>query len=171
MHQDDKDFALWKRLTEKQRDCLDLLVQRKTSKQIARILDISKPTVDQRITAARTILGTADRDETALLYAHLKAAYDRIIYDPVDLPLRPELVPSNFPDGDPETLFSLRDSRWSSENGDGYRGAFLPSGGLWRHDLEPRQRIVMYTAILVAIAIVLLAGISIAQTLSVLFSG
>src|SRR3546814_10544321 len=62
MHEDD-DLARWLRLTEKQRACLDLLIERKTSKEIARILGISKPTVDQRITAARIILGAANRDE------------------------------------------------------------------------------------------------------------
>src|SRR3546814_3854238 len=66
MHEDD-DLARWLRLTEKQRACLDLLIERKTSKEIARILGISKPTVDQRITAARIILGAANRDEAALI--------------------------------------------------------------------------------------------------------
>src|SRR3546814_5832752 len=80
MHEDD-DLARWLRLTEKQRACLDLLIERKTSKEIARILGISKPTVDQRITAARIILGAANRDEAALIYARLKQLYDRITYD------------------------------------------------------------------------------------------
>src|SRR3546814_1307756 len=64
---EDDDLARWLRLTEKQRACLDLLIERKTSKEIARILGISKPTVDQRITAARIILGAANRDEAALI--------------------------------------------------------------------------------------------------------
>src|SRR3546814_1772175 len=60
MHEDD-DLARWLRLTEKQRACLDLLIERKTSKEIARILGISKPTVDQRIT---------DRKSTRLNSSH-----------------------------------------------------------------------------------------------------
>src|SRR3546814_8322442 len=92
MHEDD-DLARWLRLTEKQRACLDLLIERKTSKEIARILGISKPTVDQRITAARIILGAANRDEAALIYARLKQLYDRITYDSVQVPSPPTLVP------------------------------------------------------------------------------
>ena len=172
MQQQDDDLARWARLTDKQRDCLDLLLERQTSKQIARALAISKPTVDQRLTAARDILGAADRDQTARIYARLKAAYDRIIYDPAGLSPRPELVPSHFPDGDPDTLLSLGDSRSPGlRNGDGYRGAFPSSGNLWRHDLSPRQRIAMMMAMLLALLIVLVAGLAIAQTLSRLISG
>src|SRR3546814_11183815 len=53
------DAARWARLTEKHRACLDLLLDHRTSKQIARILGIAKPTVDQRIAAARFILGAS----------------------------------------------------------------------------------------------------------------
>src|SRR3546814_10277835 len=42
------DAARWARLTEKHRACLDLILDHRTSKQIARILGIAKPTVDQR---------------------------------------------------------------------------------------------------------------------------
>ncbi len=172
MQPQDEDLALWMRLTDKQRACLDLLLLRKTSKQIARILEIAKPTVDQRITAARMILGAADRDETALAYARLKAAYDRVIYDPVDLPPGPGLVPSNFPDGDPAAFFKLGDTQSQGvEKEAGYRGGFPSSGDLWRHDLGSRQRVAMIAAMLVALVIVLAAGLAIAQALSRLLSG
>lgn len=116
-------------------------------------------------------MSAADRDQTARIYARLKEAYDRIIYDPAGLSRRPELVPSHFPDGDPDTLLSLGDSRSSLRSGDGYRGAFPSSGNLWRHDLSPRQRIAIVMAILLALLIVLVAGLAIAQTLSRLISG
>ena len=95
------DRVRWDRLTEKQRACLDLLLERRTSKQIAIDLDISKPTVDQRLTTARHILGATDRHDAARRYARLKRLYDRITYDPVDIPPPPSLVPSDFADGDP----------------------------------------------------------------------
>src|SRR3546814_20011398 len=69
--------ARWSRLTDKQRACLDLLLERQTSKQIARRLDISKQAVDLRITTARNILGAANRDEAAIIYARLRQTYDR----------------------------------------------------------------------------------------------
>ena len=65
---DQGDLALWEQLTDKQRACLDLLLERKTSKEIAIILGISKWTADQRIASARSILGAQDRDKAAIAY-------------------------------------------------------------------------------------------------------
>lgn len=76
---DDEDR--WNRLTDKQRACLDLLIEHKTSKEIARLLDISKHTVDQRLNAARDTLGARDRNETAFVYGQLKQIYDRVSSD------------------------------------------------------------------------------------------
>src|SRR3546814_15090310 len=53
-----------------------------------------RSTVDQRIRAARNILSASDRDETAIIYSRLKPIYDRVIYDPVDLPQPQNSVPS-----------------------------------------------------------------------------
>ncbi|MGL5837072.1 MAG: sigma factor-like helix-turn-helix DNA-binding protein [Sphingorhabdus sp.] len=80
-------------LTDKQREVLTLVVERKTSKQIARILNISKPAVDQRIANARDALGVATRDEAALLFMQANETYDRIAYDPAYLPETP--IPAN----------------------------------------------------------------------------
>jgi DNA-binding CsgD family transcriptional regulator len=55
-------------LTEKQRRVLDLLIENKTSKEIARALGISPYTVDQRISLARGKLGVASRAELAARY-------------------------------------------------------------------------------------------------------
>lgn len=55
-------------LTDKQREVLNLLVQHKTSKEIARILGISPYTVDQRIAAARRKLNARSRNELAATY-------------------------------------------------------------------------------------------------------
>lgn len=158
----------WARLTQKQRDCLDLLLERKTSKQIARVLGIAKPTVDQRITAARRILGAADRDETALLYARLKAVYDRNTYDPMHLPPTPRLVPSDFENGDPDEAIALNDSAYGSAESS---GPTPPFRGLWRHNHDLTRRMAIMAAMLVAAVIVILAGLGIAQALTRLISG
>ncbi|WP_271078267.1 response regulator transcription factor [Aurantiacibacter sp. MUD61] len=55
-------------MTDKQREVLDLLVQHKTSKEIARLLKISPHTVDQRISAARRKFGAQNRNELAAAY-------------------------------------------------------------------------------------------------------
>lgn len=103
----DETAAAWARLTEKQRDCLDLLLEHKTSKEMARILEISKDTVDQRLKAARDILGTRTRGETAVLYGQLKSLYDQIVYDAAEVPSPPRLVRSHFPDRNPSNLTDL----------------------------------------------------------------
>lgn len=68
-------------LTPKQREVLDLLVQHKTSKQIARLLQISPYTVDQRITAARKKFGVETRNELAEVYQRSSGISQGLVYD------------------------------------------------------------------------------------------
>lgn len=68
-------------LTGKQRQVLDLLIEHKTSKEIARILDISPHTVDQRIQFARDKLGAHSRSETAVIYRRLVETYGQLTYE------------------------------------------------------------------------------------------
>lgn len=162
------EYERWSRLTEKQRACLDLLLERQTSKQIARRLDISKQAVDLRLTTARDILGASNRDETALIYARLRQTYDRMPCDPVILPPRPELVPSHFPDGDPANVLKLRDSFTKEE---GSPGESSPFRDLWRPDYRPSTRAIIIVTSLTAALLMILAGLSIGQTLTRLVSG
>jgi DNA-binding CsgD family transcriptional regulator len=67
-------------LTDKQREVLDLLIEHKTSKEIARLLGISPHTVDQRIFFAKEKLGAASRNEAAAAYRRLVAVSGRTTY-------------------------------------------------------------------------------------------
>ena len=163
-----EDAERWARLTDKQRACLDLLIERQTSKQIARQLGIAKPTVDLRLTKARDILGTANRDETAIVYARLKQTYDRITCDPIDLPPPPTLVPSHFPDGGPADAMALNDSVLAA---DGPMEASPPFRDFWRHDHARTRRALIMAAMLVALVLLILSGLAIAQALTRLISG
>ncbi len=78
MMQDREQAERWSRLTRKQRDCLDLLLERKTSKEIARILQITDHAVDLRLTNARMTLGARNRAETALIYERLLKTYGQM---------------------------------------------------------------------------------------------
>lgn len=69
-------------LTEKQRQVLDLLIEHKTSKEIARILGISPHTVDQRIQFAREKLGVCTRSEAAVAYRRLLEASGKALAGP-----------------------------------------------------------------------------------------
>ena len=68
-------------LTDKQREVLDLLIEHKTSKEIARLLGISPHTVDQRIFFAKEKLGAANRNEAAAAYRRLVGLYGRTTYE------------------------------------------------------------------------------------------
>ena len=67
-------------LTDKQREVLDLLIEHKTSKEIARLLGISPHTVDQRIFFAKEKLGAASRNEAAAAYRRLVGVSGRTTY-------------------------------------------------------------------------------------------
>ena len=68
-------------LTDKQREVLDLLIEHKTSKEIARLLGISPHTVDQRIFFAKEKLGAASRNEAAAAYRRLVDVSGRTTYE------------------------------------------------------------------------------------------
>ena len=68
-------------LTDKQREVLDLLLQHKTSKEIARTLRISPHTVDQRVQFAKEKLGATTRSEVAVAYRRLVEIYGQMTYE------------------------------------------------------------------------------------------
>jgi DNA-binding CsgD family transcriptional regulator len=154
----------WLRLTAKQRACLDLLLERKTSKEIARILDVSKYTVDQHLFKARRLLGTPNRAQTAMRYADLRQRYHQMASHPVQLPGEVGHVSTNM----------------SNEDADVIEGAeILASSGLSfanlfrdfrRRDHSILNRAMIMTGLLVLLVIVLLAGLGIAQSLTTLIS-
>ena len=161
------DEDRWNRLTEKQRACLDLLIEHKTSKEIARLLDISKHTVDQRLTTARDVLGAGDRNEAAFIYGRLKQTYDRMTYDAMGVPTPPILMRSEFPDGSPPNLMDLHES--SGVLG-GPSSKRLPFRGLWRRDYSSATRLGIMMAMLAVVVLILLGGLGIAQALNQLIS-
>lgn len=162
-----EDEQRWRRLTEKQRACLDLLLDHKTSKVIGRDLGISKHTVDQRLNAARDTLGAQDRNETAVMYRQLRQTYDRVTYDAAVVPPPPALVRSDFPDGSPPNLMELHDS---SGTIGGQQGNRPPFGDLLRHDYSSAVRVGITLAIVGAVVLIGLGGLSIGQTLTALLT-
>ncbi|WP_263588881.1 helix-turn-helix transcriptional regulator [Sphingopyxis sp. GC21] len=169
--QEERDLARWRRLTDKQRVCLDPLIDGLTSKEIGRLLGISKWTVDQRIDTAKQVLDVQDRRAAAKEYARLKRIYDHVAYDPVEVPPAPMFVPSDFPDGDPSPVLTLSDSASPSfDAGIGSREFFLPFRDGWRHDYSIQARVVIMVGILFALVIVVFLGLGIAETLTRLVS-
>ena len=70
-HMPENDIGILETLTAKQREVLDLLIEHKSSKEIARELGISPHTVDQRVQFAKEKLGAETRSEAAVEYRRL----------------------------------------------------------------------------------------------------
>lgn len=167
MTQEIDQIELWRCLTEKQRACLELLLVRKTSKEMARILDISKPTVDQRLTSARITLGAQNRAQTAIIYQRLKQTYDRVTYDPAQLPGTATVMPSGCSNGDDKPALASGPEQ-AIYAPPAYSSMFTD---FRRRDHSILGRTVIMIALLVALVVVLLAGLGIAQSLTQLISG
>jgi DNA-binding CsgD family transcriptional regulator len=69
------------KLTMKQREVLDLVLRHESSKAIARKLQISPYTVDQRIASARQKLGANSRGDLARKYALLLEICEEPVYE------------------------------------------------------------------------------------------
>lgn len=76
------DTQLIDRLTDKQCEALDLVCARFSSKQIAKRLEVSPRSIDQRLDAARRTLGATDRFEAARIYAAAKDIPYRLTSEP-----------------------------------------------------------------------------------------
>ena len=70
------------KLSEGQLDCLRLVAQHLSSKEIAVELGISPHTVDQRVRQALHTLGVSRRAQAARIVAHYCEPYQRLIHQP-----------------------------------------------------------------------------------------
>jgi DNA-binding CsgD family transcriptional regulator len=77
------------RLTAGQLDCLRLVNDHLSSKEIAAQLDISPHTVDQRIRGALHILGVERRSQAARIVAQFGGEYQRLIHQPPHIERQP----------------------------------------------------------------------------------
>ena len=87
------------RLSAGQLDCLLLVDQHLSSKEIAAELHISPHTVDQRIRQALAILGVERRAQAARIVAQKKGPYQRLIH-------QSPYIPANEQTGHPEAAVS-----------------------------------------------------------------
>ena len=105
------------RLTPGQLDCLRLVDQLLSSKEIATELEISPHTVDQRIRQALAILGVERRTQAARIVAQYKGPYQRLIHQSPYI----ELDPSQ---GHPDAAVSLQ-IRHADRAGEAGEAGFL----------------------------------------------
>ena len=84
------------RLTQGQLECLHLVDQHLSSKEIAVELNISPHTVDQRIRGALSTLGVDRRSQAARVVAQYSAPYQRLIHQSPHVEFK---APETHPDG------------------------------------------------------------------------
>jgi DNA-binding CsgD family transcriptional regulator len=168
MGPDDINRANVARLTDKQRECMHLVVMRKSSKEIARELRIAKPTVDQRIASARQILGARNRDEAALIFARATQIYDRVIYDPARIPDSPASADMSPQEMQPRVGLVLEEP------------ATIPFSGVFEHqriarpyfpwgnfdDIGTEFRLLIIAGLTLGILMIVLIGLAVAQSIS-----
>lgn len=89
-HAEDRVAQRVQRLTQGQLDCLRLVDQHLSSKEIAVELGISPHTVDQRVRQALQTLGVERRSQAARLVAQYSGPYQRLIHQSPHIPADPQ---------------------------------------------------------------------------------
>ena len=160
------------RLTRKQREVLDLVLQHQSSKQIAKTLGISPYTVDQRIAAARSRLGVATRGEVARTYGRLLEICGETAYGSPHMDF--EVVSKDEPAQaeEREPIFSLSDAGTINVP------APWEKTGLSRSSLEALDnrfgvagRLGLIVVLSALTAVMFLTLVAVAQVLSAMFEG
>lgn len=166
MTQESDQIERFRRLTQKQRACLDLVVERKTSKEIARILGISMHAVDLRLTNARLTLGAANRAQSAIIYERLRKTYGEMT---CHFPLVPDEADEMPPMASDEAgmTFAAEAGLREPDKLQGYDALFRD---LRRRDHSITRRTLFMVSVVGIMVIVILVGLGIAQTLSQLIS-
>jgi DNA-binding CsgD family transcriptional regulator len=160
------------RLTDKQRECMRLVVMRKSSKEIARELGIAKPTVDQRVANARQILGARNRDEAAIMFARGDQQYDRVIYDPTRVPADQFFAESSIPEARQDFGLRLEEAAIPYSGIIEQQSTSLPYFG-WSpsFDIGTYGRLLIIVGLTVGILSIVLIALAVAESLSGLLIG
>ncbi|MEI9850098.1 MAG: helix-turn-helix transcriptional regulator [Sphingomonas sp.] len=117
------------RLTERQKDCLRLVAQGYTSKEIGRQLGLSYSTVDNHLLAAVQILELGGRAEAARCFAQYEQRLGQ------ELPRQPAaLVDPSTPADDRPAIAGTGRWKWLK--------ALLPPIGGRENDLSPLQKLL-----------------------------
>lgn len=156
------------RLSDKQRECMRLVVMRKSSKQIARELGISKPTADQRIAAARQILGVSNRDEAAVIFASVTELYDRVIYDSGHVPISSPTVDMSFHEVQQGSGLRLEEPASIPFSGGFEHQGIAKSHFSWStfEDAGAVSRLLIILGLTTGILVLVMVGLSVAQSIS-----
>lgn len=139
------------KLTDRQKDCLRLVAQGFTSKEIGRLLDLSPSTVDNHVTSAVQSLGAANRGAAARALAEIELGQK--------LPRQPQTLAQAE-----QSAILTADAEGSSFSQTLWQLLNLPPVGGKRNDLDGTSR----TLRILQVAVLALASVI---ALTILVSG
>lgn len=156
--------AIHWRLNRKQVQTLDLLLEEKTSKEIAIALGVAPVTVDARIKKLRELTGARDRSQLISMYRRHLRDHNQTIYGSniVDIPFDEAInCEAELPES---AVFSLKDSATFLPN----ENRVLPRTALEVLDekLGRWGRVGLILVFAIGTAMLLLLGLAIATALS-----
>jgi DNA-binding CsgD family transcriptional regulator len=142
-------------LTEAQKQCLRLVDQHMTSKEIARKLGVSHYTVDQRLDSARRKLNAQSRKDAVRIFMAMEEEVlsEPFVYEPQNIaPESGAHIPYPLP-GRGTGIYGVVTSRIS-----------IPPIGGKRHHLPKREilvqslNIAFFSTLLIALVVIILTG-------------
>lgn len=160
------------KLSRAQLQCLVLVVEGLTSKEIAVALGVSNHTVDERLKRSLKVLGVASRREAGRIVAASGnwAAYQRLVYQSPDLsddpwPPLPQPMPSGFHSGVGSEDLNRSEHFWK------FIVDYLPfpTQGRETNQLSYTARIVMIVILAIFIALAFGSLVSAVEAISMLF--
>lgn len=160
-----EDARNFRSITAKQHQVMERVLDLKTSKEIARDLGISPSTVDQRINAVRDKLSAPDRASAARAYAALKTICEETTYGSSHIAKADDSKPLELTDLPTNSEFELRDVaawRWGETDD---RPLVLKAVD---ERFGKLGRAALVVALAVGMAILLVAGVALAQALGTL---
>lgn len=142
-------------LTEGQKQCLRLVGQHLTSKEIARKLDISHFTVDQRLDSARRKLNAQSRKDAVRIFMAMEQEKlsEPFVYEPGVIAAAGQSHIHNRPPGGWKGMLAVAMRRMT-----------VPPVGGKRHHLPKREilvqtlNIAFFSTLLIAMVVIILTG-------------
>jgi DNA-binding CsgD family transcriptional regulator len=142
-------------LSDGQKQCLRLVGQHLTSKEIARKLGISHFTVDQRLDSARRKLNAHSRKDAVRIFMAMEqeSLSEPLVYEPSDIAAERDVHIQNPPPKGRTGIFAFAASRIS-----------VPPIGGKRHHLPKREilvqslNIAFFSTLVIALVVIILTG-------------
>lgn len=163
----DRDVGahLFDRLTEKEREVLELVHARLSSKEIGLRLNLSRKTVDQRLDNARGKLGAPTRMAAARLYADLAGIPERFPCAPFPVSEPPSDQPERAR-APTDATYTFGDSMTFTSELPWHRSRPSVAPEFWALRLGALPRLAIILAGAVGLLVLVLLGLSLSEGMS-----